>query len=72
MFLKLSFVAVGIVIISRNGDSISTTYSSSSSSSSSSTCVFASGLSSKSAPTAMPVTELRFESYRGAPSTFMA
>jgi hypothetical protein len=69
MFLKLSFVAVGIVIISRNGDSISTTYSSSSSSS---TCVFASGLSSKSAPTAMPVTELRFESYRGAPSTFMA
>jgi len=71
MFLKLSFVAVGIVIISRNGDSISTTYSSSSSSSSS-TCVFASGLSSKSAPTAMPVTELRFESYRGAPSTFMA
>ena len=69
MFLKLSFVAVGIVIISRNGDSISTTHSSSSSSS---TCVFASGLSSKSAPTAMPVTELRFESYRGAPSTFMA
>ena len=67
MFLKLSFVAVGIVIISRNGDSISTTHSSSSS-----TCVFASGLSSKSAPTAMPVTELRFESYRGAPSTFMA